>query len=160
MKPYRPRFGIPLHSLFTSRYHAPMPSPTKAPSLDDVDALARAALASIPRHLRAPVANIAFIIEEFPSEEICEEMDVQSPFDILGFYSGVPSGEKGLSGQATDIDRIYLYRRPILDYWYESGEDLLHVVRHVLVHEIGHHFGRSDKDMERIERQDWEQLET
>jgi len=126
------------------------------PSLDDITAIARDAMARIPDQLRAQVADVKFTVEEFPSEEICREMAVESPFDILGFYSGVPFGEKGLSGQTEDLDRIFLYRRPILDYWCETGEDLVDVVRHVLVHEIGHHFGFSDEDMERIERQSTE----
>ena len=78
-------------------------------------------------------------------------MGAKSEFDILGLYSGIPFGEAGIVGVRQDVDRIFLYRRPILDYWCETGDDLSHVVRHVLVHEIGHHFGLSDDDMERIE---------
>jgi predicted Zn-dependent protease with MMP-like domain len=121
------------------------------PSLDQIEIMARDAMASIPEILRAKTQGIAFSIEEFPSDEILREMGLENPFDILGFYSGVPFGEKELAGPPGDLDRIYLYRRPILDYWCETGEELAHVVRHVLVHEIGHHFGFSDADMERIE---------
>ena len=121
------------------------------PTLDQIEFMARQAMASIPAFLRVRTAGIAFTIEEFPSEEILAEMEIENPFDILGFYSGVPFAEKELGGQPADLDRIFLYRRPILDYWCETGEDLMHVVRHVLVHEIGHHFGFSDEDMERIE---------
>ena len=73
------------------------------------------------------------------------------PFDLLGLYQGVSMMERGAGHVANDIDRIFLYRRPILDYWCESQEDLPHIVRHVLIHEIGHHFGLSDDDMEAIE---------
>lgn len=121
------------------------------PTLDEIEVMARRAMASIPAMLRARTAGVAFTIEEFPSDEILLEMKAETPFDILGFYSGVPFGEKELAGPPADLDRIFLYRRPILDYWCETGEDLMHVVRHVLVHEIGHHFGFSDADMERIE---------
>ncbi len=121
------------------------------PSLDRIEALAREAMASIPEVLRARTEGVAFAVEEFPSDDILDEMAAESPFDILGFYSGVPFGQKELAGPPADIDRIFLYRRPILDYWCETGEDLRHIVRHVLVHEIGHHFGFSDEDMERIE---------
>jgi predicted Zn-dependent protease with MMP-like domain len=58
---------------------------------------------------------------------------------------------KSVSDPRPHIDMIFLYRRPILDYWCETGEELYAVVRHVLIHEIGHHFGFSDADMERIE---------
>ena len=78
-------------------------------------------------------------------------MELESPFDILGLYVGVSLDQKSLSDTPSDIDRIYLYRRPILDYWCETEEDLYHLVRHVLIHEIGHHFGFSDDDMDQIE---------
>jgi predicted Zn-dependent protease with MMP-like domain len=121
------------------------------PSLDDIAKLAREAFASIPDAFRSHVRNVEFLVEEFPSDDICDEMGAESAFDILGLYAGVPFGFKSVSSTPGDLDRIFLFRRPILDYWCETGEELSHIVRHVLVHEIGHHFGFSDEDMERIE---------
>jgi predicted Zn-dependent protease with MMP-like domain len=89
---------------------------------------------------------------DFPDDETLEEMDCESPFDLLGLYRGVNLAQKSTYDTPDDLDMIYLYRRPILDYWCDSGEDLAEVVKHVLIHEIGHHFGFSDDDMERIER--------
>src|SRR6202030_4823550 len=86
-----------------------------------------------------------------PAEETEAAMGLESPFDILGLYKGVALPHKSVSDPRPDLDMIFLYRRPILDYWCESGEDLGHLVRHVLIHEIGHHFGFSDEDLERIE---------
>ena len=90
-------------------------------------------------------------VEEFPDEETEAEMELESPFDILGLYRGVALPQQSVSDPRTEIDMVFLYRRPILDYWCETGEDLAAVVRHVLIHEIGHHLGFSDEDMERIE---------
>jgi predicted Zn-dependent protease with MMP-like domain len=90
-------------------------------------------------------------VDEFPDEDTEREMDLESPFDLLGLYRGVAIGHKTTSAIANDVDMIFLYRRPLLDYWCETGEDLMLLVRHVLIHEIGHHFGLSDEDMERIE---------
>ncbi len=90
-------------------------------------------------------------VDDFPSDEVEKAMPARHAFDLLGLYQGVSMVERGAGHVANDIDRIFLYRRPILDYWCESGEDLPHIVRHVLIHEIGHHFGLSDDDMEAIE---------
>ena len=79
------------------------------------------------------------------------EMDLETPFDLLDLYQGVDLARKSVGDVAEDMDMVFLYRRPILEYWCETGEDLKHVIRHVLIHEIGHHFGLSDEDMERIE---------
>ena len=121
------------------------------PTIDDIAKLAREAFASIPGELRIQVKNVEFMVEDFPDDDICDSLDAESPFDILGFYAGTPFGYKSVAATPSEPDRIFLFRRPILDYWCETGEDLGHVVRHVLVHEIGHHFGFSDEDMERIE---------
>ncbi len=94
---------------------------------------------------------MAIRIEEFPDAETEREMGLESPFDLLGLYRGVSLDRKSVSDTPADVDMIFLYRRPILDYWCETGEDLTHIIRHVLIHEIGHHFGLSDEDMERIE---------
>jgi predicted Zn-dependent protease with MMP-like domain len=121
------------------------------PDLADLDLLARQALASLPEHLKRHVAHVPIRIEDFPDAETESEMELESPFDLLGLYRGVSLDRKSVSDAPHDVDIIFLYRRPILDYWSESGEDLYHVVRHVLIHEIGHHFGLSDDEMERIE---------
>lgn len=124
---------------------------TTAPDLADIEALAREALATVPDILRSKVEGVIIRVEDFPDPATEREMGLQSPFDLLGLYRGVPFGEKGVSTAPQDIDMIFLYRRPLLDYWCETGEDLTHLVRHVLIHEIGHHFGFSDEQMEAIE---------
>jgi predicted Zn-dependent protease with MMP-like domain len=123
------------------------------PSLEDLQVLADQAFATIPVYLARHVQGVAILIEDFPDDEVMESMDLETPFDLLGLYSGVSLDHKSSGDAPTDLDRIFLYRRPILDYWCETGEDLAHVVRHVLVHEIGHHFGLSDEDMEALEAQ-------
>lgn len=125
--------------------------PQTPPDLADLDRLAREALARLPEHLKRHVVDVPIRIEEFPDVETETEMELESPFDLLGLYRGVSLDRKSVSDSPHDVDIIFLYRRPILDYWSESGEDLYHVVRHVLIHEIGHHFGLSDEEMERIE---------
>ena len=121
------------------------------PSLDDLEQIARAQLATIPELFRRHVRDVVIRVEEFCDEEVEAEMGLESPFDLLGLYRGVSLDRKSVAASAADLDMIFLYRRPILDYWCESGEDLNSIVRHVLVHEIGHHFGLSDDDMDRIE---------
>ncbi len=121
------------------------------PTIADLEAVAREAFARVPARLRRFVQNVIVRVEDFPDDETLEDLECDSPFDLLGLYRGVDLTKKSISDTPEDLDRIYLYRRPILDYWCESGEDLTHVVRHILIHEIGHHFGLSDDDMERIE---------
>jgi len=122
-----------------------------APTLTEIEAIAGEAFATIPRSLSAHVDNVAIHVSDFPDDETMEAMDLESPFDILGLYVGISLDQKSIGDSPQDIDRIYLYRRPMLDYWVESGESLFGLVRHVLIHEIGHHFGLSDDDMDRIE---------
>jgi predicted Zn-dependent protease with MMP-like domain len=128
--------------------------PSVPPSLTDLEALAERGLATIPAALRRHLGRIVIRVEEFPDAETEQEMELDSPFDILGLYRGVALPRKSVADARAEPDIIFLYRRPILDYWCETGEDLYHLVRHVLIHEIGHHFGFSDDDMERIEAQD------
>ncbi len=125
-----------------------------APSLADIDALAREALAEIPDELRVHAADVIIRVVDFPDDETVREMGLDSPFELSGLYSGVPIGDKSVSATPADIDMIFLYRRPLLDEWCETGVDLTRLIRHVLIHEIGHHFGFSDADMERIEAAD------
>jgi predicted Zn-dependent protease with MMP-like domain len=124
------------------------------PSLAELEALAQTALATIPDELKRHLGPVVIRLEDFPDEETEEAMGLESPFDLLGLYRGVALPHKSVSSASATIDMIFLYRRPILDYWCETGEDLAHVVRHVLIHEVGHHFGFSDDDMDRIERAD------
>jgi predicted Zn-dependent protease with MMP-like domain len=129
-------------------------TPSLPPSLADLEALAERGLATIPAALRRHLGRVVIRVEEFPDAETEQEMELDSPFDILGLYRGVALPRKSVADARAEPDIIFLYRRPILDYWCETGEDLYHLVRHVLIHEIGHHFGFSDDDMERIEAQD------
>ena len=124
---------------------------TSPPSLDDLSDMARAAFAQIPHELTRHVDGVVLRVDDFPDEETEREMELDGPFDLLGLYRGVALGDKSVSATPGDVDMIFLYRRPILDYWCESGEDLQHLIRHVLIHEIGHHFGLSDADMDAIE---------
>ena len=121
------------------------------PSLDELHAIAETALAALPAPFAGNLDGVIIRVDEFPDSETEEEMGLESPFDILGLYRGIAIGRKANLAVSQDVDMIFLYRRPILDYWCETGDDLVHVVRHILIHEIGHHFGLSDDDMERIE---------
>jgi len=125
---------------------------TYAPTLDDIEALARAALGTIPDELRRHVHDVVVRVQDFPDAEICRDMELQSGFDLLGLYSGVSLDHGEAVSVRQDVNMIFLYRRPLLDYWCETGEELAHLVRHVIIHEIGHHFGFSDDDMEALER--------
>ncbi|MFZ0693316.1 MAG: metallopeptidase family protein [Alphaproteobacteria bacterium] len=123
------------------------------PNLADIQAIAVKSLASIPEELRRFARDVVVRVEEFPDEDTLDELGLENPFDLLGLYRGVALSRKSVFHTPHNVDMVFLYRRPILDYWCESGENLADVVRHVLIHEIGHHFGFSDDDMERIENQ-------
>ncbi|MBO0905303.1 metallopeptidase family protein [Jiella sonneratiae] len=124
----------------------------RSPSLDDVEALAIAAYDELPQEFRALCGEIRFIVADFPDEDVIDAMELESEFDILGLFEGRPIGDMGVGATGAMANRILLYRRPILDYWAENDETLEAIVRHVLIHEIGHHFGLSDDDMEALER--------
>lgn len=126
----------------------------KAPSLEEMEILAAHALKTVPGELLVHVEGVVIRVEEFPDSETQGALELASPYDLLGLYRGVSLDQKSILATPDDVDMITLYRGPILDFWCESGEDLNHLVRHVLIHEIGHHFGLSDEDMERIEGQE------
>jgi len=128
-----------------------MPHHSTPPSMADLETIAQAAFADIPEELRHYAADVVIRVDDFPDEEVEREMDLESPFDLLGLYRGSAMDIHAFGGAPGDVDMIFLYRRPILDYWCETGEDLSTLVKHVLIHEIGHHFGLSDDDMQRIE---------
>ncbi len=123
-----------------------------APSLAEFELLADAAFARLPETFRALCRDIVIRVADFPDEDVLEEMNAESPFDLLGLFTGVGLAQDGAVAESGRLpNHIHLYRRPILDYWAEHEETLGSLVTHVLVHEIGHHFGLSDEDMERIE---------
>lgn len=129
-------------------------SKTQAPSLAEFEALADAAFASLPADFRKLCDGVVIRVEDFPSDDVLDEMKCKTEFDLLGLFQGrglAQGGGEGHTGVMPNM--IWLYRRAILDYWAAHEETLGAVVTHVLVHEIGHHFGFSDEDMEEIERQ-------
>mgnify|MGYP001552491792 FL=1 len=122
-----------------------------APSLAEIELLAADAYARLPENFRALCENLVIQVTDFPTEEVLDTMNAESEFDLLGLFQGV-----GLPFQSASVpepvpNMVWLYRRPILDYWAEHEESLGAIVTHVLVHEIGHHFGLSDADMEALE---------
>jgi predicted Zn-dependent protease with MMP-like domain len=124
----------------------------KAPSLDDVAALAAAAFQALPEGFRKLAGDVVFRVDDFASDEVLEELGIEDPFGLTGLYQGVHIGHRSDFGPAAQPSMIFLYRRPILDEWAEHGEVTLEeLVTHVLVHEIGHHFGLSDGDIDTIE---------
>ena len=126
-------------------------SKVEAPSLAEFEAIADAAYRRLPGRFRALTGDLLIRVEDFPTDEVLDSLGIESSFDLLGLYSGVDLARKSVMDIASLPDMVFLYRRPILDYWDEHEETLGHIVTHVLVHEIGHHFGLSDADMESIE---------
>lgn len=124
----------------------------RAPSLDDMAELARRAFAALPEGFRQMAGEVIFRVDDFPEDRVLDELGIEDPFGLTGLYSGVSLAERSVFGAAPEPSRVFLYRRPILDEWAENGEVTLEeLVTHVLVHEIGHHFGLSDGDIDMIE---------
>ena len=125
----------------------------KAPSLADLEVLAGEIFCRLPRRFRDLCANIVIQVDDFPSDEVLDQMGAETEFDLLGLFQGVGLPFRSESAPVQMPNMIWLYRRAILDYWAEHDETLGAIVKHVLVHEIGHHFGLSDSDMRAIERE-------
>jgi predicted Zn-dependent protease with MMP-like domain len=123
----------------------------EAPTLAEFEAIAGAAYKRLPARFRKLTGDLLIRIEDFATDEVLDQMGIESAFDLLGLYSGVDLARKSVMDVSALPDMVFLYRRPILDYWAEHEETLGHVITHVLIHEIGHHFGLSDDDMQRIE---------
>lgn len=125
-----------------------------APSADELEALARAALARLPEQFAAHLGDVVLLVEEFADDALLAEMGIEDPFDLTGVYEGTPLHEKSIEHSGRLPDRIRLFRQPILDEWVARGDETLeHLVAHVLVHEVGHHFGLSDETMHALEDQ-------
>lgn len=123
----------------------------QAPDAEAIEALARAAIARLPDMFRAYLGDVVLRVEEFADDEALEALGLEDPFQLSGLYRGRPVGMKSIDDSGTLPDMIFLYRRALLDEWIESGETLEALVTHVLVHEVGHHFGLSDADMHALE---------
>ena len=124
------------------------------PNAEDLVELAEDALAAIPKPLRDLLQGVAILVDDIAEEDMLRELGIENPYELTGLYLGVPLTEKSDTAMPEEPDRILLFREPILLEWIESGEDLFRLVRNVLIHEIGHHFGLSDDDIERLERED------
>jgi predicted Zn-dependent protease with MMP-like domain len=123
-----------------------------APSLQEFEQMALAAFSELPDTFRALAGEVTFLVADFPDDDVLQELEAESPFDLLGLFHGVGLAHASATPVTGSMpNTIWLYRRPILDYWAEHEETLGDIITHVLVHEIGHHFGLSDDDMEAIE---------
>ncbi|TMJ48981.1 MAG: Zn-dependent protease [Alphaproteobacteria bacterium] len=126
-------------------------STLKAPSLAEMETMAHEIFERLPRRFRDLCAGVIVRVDDFPTDEVLDEMEAASEFDLLGLFQGTGLPLQSHDDIARLPNMIWLYRRPILDYWAEHDETLGHIVRHVLIHEVGHHFGLSDDDMAAIE---------
>jgi len=123
-----------------------------APSLDDFAALARKAFDDLPADFRRQTGDVVFRIDDFATDEVLDDLGIEDPFGLTGLYQGVDLGRRSILDPSPQLSMVFLYRRPILDEWCERGDVTLgELIAHVLVHEIGHHFGLSDDDIHRIE---------
>jgi len=123
------------------------------PSAQEIEAIARRALDALPAPFAATLGDVILQVEDFADEETLREMGIGDPFELTGLYEGVPLTERSVEQSGTLPDRVRLFRRPILDEWADGEDSLEHLVTHVLIHEIGHHFGLSDADMHALEEQ-------
>lgn len=122
-----------------------------APTAVEMEAIARAALDALPEPFATHLKDVVLQVDDFAEDELLAEMGIEHPLDLTGVYEGIPIAERSVEHSGTMPDRIRLFRRAILDEWIEDGHELEHLVRHVLIHEAGHHFGFSDEDMHALE---------
>lgn len=127
-------------------------SGTWAPDGAVIEAIARRALAGLPAPFARHLSGVVLRVEEFADDDVLAALGIDDPFDLSGLYTGRPVGDKSVTDSGTLPDMIHLYRRPLLDEWAEGGDSLETLVSHVLIHEVGHHFGLSDADMHALER--------
>ena len=135
----------------TCPYAAPMRRFGLPPSADEIEAIARATLERLPDPFADSLGDVVLLVQDFADEATLAQMGIEDPFELSGLYEGVPLTERSVEESGTLPERILLYRRPILDEWADSEETLEHLVAHVLIHEVGHHFGLSDDDIHALE---------
>ena len=124
------------------------------PSAEEIEAIARDAMQRLPQPFASHLAAVVLQVEEYADEALLEELEIEHPLDLTGVYEGIPIGQRSVETSGTLPDRIRLFRQAILAEWAEEGEPFEHLVRHILIHEVGHHFGLSDADMHALEDQE------
>lgn len=124
-----------------------------SPSAQEIEAIARRALDALPEPFAASLGDLVLKVEDFADEATLREMGIADPFELTGLYEGVPLTERSVEQSGSLPDLVRLFRRPILDEWADGEDRLEHLVAHVVIHEIGHHFGLSDEDMHALEEQ-------
>ena len=123
------------------------------PTAEEIEAIAREALVTLPEPFSSHLADVVLQLDEFADDALLKEMELDHPLDLTGVYEGIPVGLRSVETSGTLPDRIRLFRQAILAEWCEEGEPFEHLVRHILIHEVGHHFGLSDEDMHALEDQ-------
>ena len=123
------------------------------PTAEEIEEVAREALLGLPEPFASHLHHVVLQVDELADAALLAELAIDHPLDLTGVYEGVPIGERSVETSGTLPDRIRLFRRAILDEWVEEGEPLEHLIRHILIHEAGHHFGLSDEDMHALEEQ-------
>jgi predicted Zn-dependent protease with MMP-like domain len=121
------------------------------PSNAEIEAIARSTMKALPAPFSDSLDDVVLLVEDFADDATLAAMDIDDPFELSGIYEGVPLTERSVDQSGTLPERIRLFRRPILDEWASGDDTLEHLVAHVLIHEVGHHFGLSDDDMHALE---------
>jgi predicted Zn-dependent protease with MMP-like domain len=121
------------------------------PSPEEFEMLARVALSRLPTEFAAHVGDVVLVVEEFADEETLAAMGIEDPFELTGLFEGIGLTDQSIADSGQMPNRVRLFRQPILDEWIADGHDLEHLIAHVVIHEIGHHFGLSDADMHALE---------
>lgn len=121
------------------------------PTAEEIDAIARATMERLPEPFARSLGDVVLLVRDFADDETLRTMGIEDPFELSGLYEGIPLTERSVDQSGTLPERIFLYRRPILDEWADGDETLEHLVAHVLIHEVGHHFGLSDDDIHALE---------
>jgi predicted Zn-dependent protease with MMP-like domain len=124
------------------------------PTAEEIEAIAREAMRRLPEPFAGHLAHVVLQVDEYADEPLLAELGIEHPLDLTGVYEGIPIGQRSVETSGTLPDRIRLFRQAILTEWAEEGEPFEHLVRHIVIHEVGHHFGLSDDDMHALEGQE------